>query len=253
MSLKECSSLNPSGCNCVVQHSNSCSADQPIFITGEATVKELASISSRIKDLDKSRPVRFELNDSQTDPEVFARIRKVVVSLDISSCINPLTTSKLPRLMITNLLHFGLVRCNNMQIQRQDFAQNLKLRFILFYQSTIQFLETNAFGNLPELKHLSLEWMWESITPFTNEYVDHILRFHCRCEYLWFRKWLRLNPVLISPKKESEVYRLGEWKSWATDRKATFFPVDCTNQEIDEDTEYDKSQYSYSTNDNKCD
>lgn len=247
MTREECQSLNTPNCN-VSHTSNNCPGDGVIRIdcNGNGTTDEFVTVATKIKELDKSRPVRYATFDNQTAPEIFQPIRKSVISLYIYRCLNQLTTAKLPTLNIPNLIYFALWHCNGMVIRKEDFAQNTRLRMIDFQQDTIEDIELGTFTNLPNLQYLSLDGIWKR--PFTPEYTTHLLRFHCDCQYSWLRKWMKQNPVLISPKFENEIYRIGNYRNFDLTRKVTFVPVDCSFQNLNNAT-FDGLQVDYSAND----
>lgn len=194
----------------------------------------------------RSRPVTFTISDFQTLPAVFAPIRKIVAVLIIQFCSSSQTTSKLPSLKIPNLLALLLVHCDGLAIKKQDFGANPKLRMIGFLNVTIENIEPETFTNLPDLKWLSLEFAWKK--PCTSQFATHLLRFHCNCDYTWFREWLRQSPVVISSKKEYEIFRIFFYGNYDMNRKETFVPIDCANTDLNA-VSFDESQLSYSVND----
>lgn len=216
ITVRECRSLNTGSCVNVALHSSECVNDSLIWINCAGTNDEITRISSKIRSLNRSRPVYFELLDQQTVAKVFAPIRTMVVVIRIFYCQSSLTTSKLPNLEIVNLLVFELFSCNGIVIHKKDFVKNLRLRDIVFEQVTIGNMEFGTFTNLPELQSLTIEFYWTQ--PFTTEFLAHLQRFHCDCKYSWFRRWLKQNIVVISPKKYGKMYHIG--KFWAESNNA---------------------------------
>lgn len=228
ITAEECRSLNIGGCTNVSATSNNRSADAFIYVNCDGTsgtIDEFVAISSRLGSLDKGRPIRVDIDESKTVPVVFQPVRKVILSLTICKYLNSLATSKLPNLGIPNLLRFAVFRCNGMIIRKEDFAANTKLRVIIFHEATIDSIETVSFTNLPDRQHLSLEAVWKR--PFTSEFIAHLLRLLCNCEYSWFQRWLKQNPILTSPKKIGEMHRIGQFFNPDWSRKETFWSIVC--------------------------
>lgn len=84
-------------------------------------------------------------------------------------------------------------------------------------------IEIGTVANLPELQHLLLEK--HVIRPFKSESGSHLLRFYCRCECSWFRKWVKQNPFLFKPKEYGVIFLVGNLKNLEEKRTDTFSPL----------------------------
>lgn len=81
MTEEECKSLNTGHCNNIARSADNCAGKATIRIDCDnGEVDELVTISSKVKRLHKSRPVRSKLHDRQIVPEVFAPVRKMVIA-----------------------------------------------------------------------------------------------------------------------------------------------------------------------------
>lgn len=179
--------------------------------------------------MDKGFPVGFTTWDWQTVPEVFRPVKKSVLQLFITECSDSRTTSKLPTLMLSNLVLFGIAKCNRMVIHKNDFSVIAKLRAIAFVEVTIERLEVGSFTDLPDLMQLSLELVW--LRHFTEEYVAHLLRFHC--DWIFMVPPLKQNPILISSKEKFEIYRIGkQYGKIAFSGRVITVPVNCARLQI---------------------
>ncbi|XP_055354633.1 uncharacterized protein LOC129600211 isoform X2 [Paramacrobiotus metropolitanus] len=158
------------------------------------------------------RPVIVDLQDRA--PLAFtdmAPIRKRIVVFWLSECVNERVTRKLHDLYWTNLMEFVTFNCSDLVIMKNDFANSLKLRQIMFVNTTIRTLEENTFANLPSLVALSLQHRLKNLRSydeemadprapvmFTQRILDYLFRLHCGCEFAWFRRWWSNNTARLT-------------------------------------------------------
>ncbi|XP_055340895.1 uncharacterized protein LOC129589975 isoform X2 [Paramacrobiotus metropolitanus] len=198
------------------------------------------------------RPVLVDLDDGeQVTSENMAAVRDQVVLLSLSNCVSARTTGKLSSLRFPNLLEFSLGSCYNLKIRRSDFWQSMKLRFIEFFNGTIQSLEKDTFADLPALRVLSLEAGLASISTFSAEIRTYLKELHCSTAFEWFRRWWD-NKHLLKSANYSEVYQMypSAWGNHALNKSEMYLPIDCAAKPFPTGTSsIDFSQERFSVND----
>ncbi|XP_055344724.1 uncharacterized protein LOC129592658 [Paramacrobiotus metropolitanus] len=168
-------------------------------------------------------------------------IRRNIIEFTMYNC-HYRCTGKMPTLNFTSLLSFTIDKCDYsyrkpLTVHRDDFAQNLRLRSIVFSECVTMELEPYTFTHIPDLRLLALEknfflssWMDEKAAR------DQQLRLrHCDCEYAWLRDLFRVNPGLIAPKSAGQLYEMCQAVSPAITREEIFIPIDCKNPKLPQD------------------
>ncbi|XP_055352980.1 uncharacterized protein LOC129598915 [Paramacrobiotus metropolitanus] len=183
-------------------------------------------------------------------------IRRNIIEFTMYNC-HYRCTGKMPTLNFSSLLSFTIDKCDYsyrkpLTVQRDDFAQNLYLRSIIFSECVTMELEPYTFTHIPDLRLLALEknffrysWM-EAEGARDRQYLR--LR-HCECEYAWLRDLFRVNPGLIAPKSAGQIYEVCQAVSPVVKREEIFVPIDCTNPNLPEDkNKVDWTETRFSSN-----
>ena len=213
----------------------------------QATIAEAAGITKKLSETSTNSGIRVLMSDGEAlSPEVFDAVRHRVIDLQIKFCLSATTLSKLPLLGFRNLLNLSVTKCRNLDVRKSYLKANSRLRMIIFWNSTVGSLERNSFTDLPELATLSLEW--KISPPFDESQIAHLQRFHCDCDYAWFRKWLEKNPSLLAARNKYEVYSTSHTNNIAFEKDSVFYAIDCAKP-VSSWTPRVKGQQAYSVND----
>lgn len=140
--------------------------------------------------------------------------------------LQTLLLCRLPEMDLQNLVSLEILVGHGLQIEKKDFRNNMKLRYIGFYAVTFVSIAVDTFTDLPQLKHLSLENVFFSLLQ-DPEYDVSVTQLHCGCQNRWLRAWLERNPSVIAPKSAKEVREMGIFRTDSFKRKETYVPVDC--------------------------
>ncbi|XP_055345228.1 uncharacterized protein LOC129593067 [Paramacrobiotus metropolitanus] len=201
-------------------------------------------------------PVRAVLVNLTDGPlvtfENLSPIREQTVILNLYDCVSARTTGKLVKLDMPNLLNFELHNCYDMVVKRADFWSSIKLRMILFANTTLRLLETDTFTDLPALRLLSLEKGFSEMEVFNKNVREYLHHLHCGGEHKWFRQWWSSNGLLHSANRK-EIFNIpnNAWYNEELAASAVYLPIDCAAVIFPNGSgSIDFTQYAFSINDN---
>ncbi|XP_055340507.1 uncharacterized protein LOC129589690 [Paramacrobiotus metropolitanus] len=208
------------------------------------------------------RLVSISAEEELISKSSFTPIQRQVLKLQLWNCTTDRVTSRLQKLNFSNLLHFELYNCYNLDIEKADFGVSPRLRIILFLNSTIYALQIGSFMDLPSLQILSLEALSDSqkYYNFVPAYRTHLRNLHCSCEFAWYRSWWRENKRLRLRTEAGELYSF-EGPSAGTffssdefTREDLYHPINCSADPFPLSTEWINyyTQTDYSVNEPNC-
>ncbi|XP_055353116.1 uncharacterized protein LOC129599021 isoform X2 [Paramacrobiotus metropolitanus] len=196
------------------------------------------------------------------DAEIFQPIRRQVISFTISNCASHGSTRALVQFRFNNLLVLTLSHCYDLSIRRRDFLGLGRLTTVLFYRSTIQALEWDAFAGLPELRVLSMELCihcnkndWSKQREKLGlRYLQFIEDLHCGCRFSKFRSWIDSNKALIAGTKPGYVFHIENiMRSAGYKAKYLYVPADCSKVPFFDNPDFfNFSRTEYSINEQVC-
>ncbi|XP_055340394.1 uncharacterized protein LOC129589605 [Paramacrobiotus metropolitanus] len=208
------------------------------------------------------RPVTIDVHEQLLSKYSFKPVKRQVVELCMESCISDRVTLKLQNLNFTNLLYFELNNCYNMVIDKSDFTTSVRLRIIMFYNSTIAAMQPGTFINLPHLQIVSLEALPETerFYPFEPVFQKFLQKLHCACEFAWYRSWWTNNKNLRLRVDRGELYSFGGpyndsyLESGDYKKEELYYPVDCHVDPFPRSVEWMDyhAQTAYSVNEPEC-
>ncbi|XP_055345188.1 uncharacterized protein LOC129593029 [Paramacrobiotus metropolitanus] len=125
--------------------------------TYEDQVREIRQLAKAMA-LQPPRPAGWTIKgDLPITPADLAPLRRTIVRFDLVRCTSSRSTTIARDFQLTSLLDFGISKCNDLNVQRDDFQRLYYLRMLVFSNTTIRSLQLDAFGYLPALRLLSLE------------------------------------------------------------------------------------------------
>ncbi|XP_055338416.1 uncharacterized protein LOC129588273 [Paramacrobiotus metropolitanus] len=147
------------------------------------TARDFLDSASSIAISNPSRAVRLfapgddslKLTQQLVDP-----IRTQLIELYFWTCRGSSASSTVGALRLPNLLYLQFHGCNKLVIKRDDFRHFKNLRNLDFYLTSIESIEPETFKDLPQLRSLQLENMYESLLLGLGEedYNTPLLRFN---------------------------------------------------------------------------
>ncbi|XP_055355861.1 uncharacterized protein LOC129601153 [Paramacrobiotus metropolitanus] len=199
------------------------------------------------------RAVSLTLYDNeQLTFDTVAPVRKLSVVLNFYNCVSSRATAKLYELRLTNLQSFNINDCYGLVVKKTDFWQSLRLKMILFVNSTLQHLEPGTFTDLPGLRLLSMESYLDQMEVFNDQLRDYIKRLHCGCEYAWLRQFLNSNR-LLGNVSDHDIYYIRTYSFWnsAMAKREIYLPIDCAAESFPlGNNSIDFTQERFSVNEN---
>ncbi|XP_055345214.1 uncharacterized protein LOC129593057 isoform X2 [Paramacrobiotus metropolitanus] len=177
-------------------------------------------------------------------------VRQQTIILNLYFCASTRTTGKLVTLGFPNLLNFELHNCRAMVVKKTDFWSSIKLRMILFANTTLRSLEENTFTDLPALRLISLEKGFSEMEVFSKDIRNYLQKLHCGCEYEWFRQWWSKNQLLRSVDR-SQIFHIptNSWHNDNVTKRDMYLPIDCAANPFPEGSEFiDFAQDAFSIN-----
>ncbi|XP_055345210.1 uncharacterized protein LOC129593056 [Paramacrobiotus metropolitanus] len=155
-------------------------------------------------------------------------VRAQTIILNLYNCTSARTTGKLPTLGFSNLLSFELHNCYDTVVQKADFGLSIKLRMIIFANTTLRTLEKDTFRDLPALRLISLENGFSETEVFSKDIIDYLRKLHCGSEYEWYRQWWSGSNLLRSANKK-EIFNIpgNSWHNEQLTADKVFLPIDC--------------------------
>ncbi|XP_055348127.1 uncharacterized protein LOC129595225 [Paramacrobiotus metropolitanus] len=226
------------------------------------TAQEVRRMVPLLAKLDP-RPIRLMLTGESAATVIaadLAPVRERIMVFNLVGCIDTRPTKKINEYDLFNALDFWVANCADIDVKRADFQRSRKLRIIVFWNCTIRSLEVDAFGDLPDLRIVSLEYgvytshkaIIEPAAVFEERHRDYLWRLHCGCEFVWFRRWWRSQPALLrTAVEQGDVYTFcTTWRSGWMSREDIYVPIDCAVEIPTGADTVDLNQTDYSRNEN---
>lgn len=249
--LPQAPTMDPSTENCILQFCGyGCTSPTYAAVCNSSALNvEVKKFFQKLQLFQGSLPLILMLEGKRDySMDLFAGVKDNLVSLIIGK-YGQFNTAALKKLNLPTLLALQIRECKNVTVGPTDFLEFSRLRQLSFIKSTVFSLAKKALQPLTSLQLLAMDGNFEP--PFSGLEVKHLEQFHCDCKYSWLRDYIRKNPLLIQPKKEGDLFKVGMLHSEPLERSDIFYPVNCTIGVTDEplDLEETATDVPYSCDD----
>ncbi|XP_055357371.1 uncharacterized protein LOC129602393 [Paramacrobiotus metropolitanus] len=216
----------------------------------KVTAQEIRQLAASLS-LPPPRAVFVNLTDGPlVTLDNLSPVRQHTIILNLYFCASARTTGKLVALGFPNLLNFELHHCRAMVVKKTDFWSSIKLRMILFANTTLRSLEENTFADLPALRLVSLEKGFSEMEVFSKDIRNYLQKLHCGCEYEWFRQCWSRNQLLRSADRK-QIFNIptNSWHNDNVTKRDMYLPIDCAANPFPDGSEFiDFAQDAFSIN-----